>query len=77
MRNATNEAPSLALVLTYGVPIDLEDQHVEMFLKQGTWELVTEEYQECFEKLTYCKLFAQPLLSILVTKQGEGSATAP
>ena len=70
-------SPSLALVVIYGVPTDLEDHHVETFLKHGTRELVKEEDQECFEKLKVCRLFARHLTNISATKQGEGSTIAP
>ena len=45
------KSPSSALVVIYGVPTELEEQHVEMFLVQGSWELVKEEDRECFSQL--------------------------
>ena len=70
-------SPSLASVVIYGVPTDLEDHRVETFLKQGTQELVKEEDQECFEKLKVCRLFAWPSKNTSTTEQGEGSTIAP
>ena len=37
------KSPSSASVVIYGVPTELEEQHVEMFLVQGSRELMKEE----------------------------------
>ena len=42
------KSPSLASVVIYRVPTELEEQHVEMFLVQGSRELVKGEDQERF-----------------------------
>ena len=64
-------SPSSASVVIYGVPTDLEDQHVEMFLKQGTRELVKEEDRERFEKLKVRRLFSRAPANISATEQGD------
>ena len=70
-------SPSLALMVIYEVPTDLEDHRMEMFLKQGIRELIKEEDRECLKKLKVRRLFAGPLVNVLLTKQGEGSVTPP
>ena len=70
-------SPSSASVVIYGVPTDLEDQHVEMFLKQGTRELIKEEDQERFDKLKVRRLFARPPANASAAEQGAGTTAVP
>ena len=65
-------SPSLALMVIYEVPTDLEDHCMEMFLKQGTGELVKEEDQECFKKLKMHRLSVWPSANVLEWNKGRG-----
>ena len=53
------KSPSSASVVIYGVPTELEEQHVEMFLVQGSRELVKEEDRERFSQLKVRRLYSR------------------
>ena len=53
------KSPSSASVMIYRVLTELEEWHVEMFLVQGSQELVKEKDWEHFSKLKVCRLYSQ------------------
>ena len=63
-------SPSSASVVVYGVPTHLEDHHVEMFLKQGTRDMVKEEDRERFDKLKVRRLLTRAPANVSATEQG-------
>ena len=69
------KSPSSALVVIYGVLTELKEQHVAMFLVQGSRELMKEEDWERFSQLKVRRLYSRALAIAQGAEMQQGGRT--